>query len=110
MTLEEASNIVNLWGIHLEHVTGKLSVLFSAKIPESFLPFPIKKIELALNILAEYHHNQGNIKTEKDLLNSIGSLLFYIDDEKAILEAAKFFDDSSWRKSFLPIFKNLQTK
>jgi hypothetical protein len=108
MTLDEASKIVKIWGIYLEYVGGKLVSLFGAYIPESFLPFPKKTLEEALNIVAEHHHNMGNQDTVKGLQSTIASLLFYTDDEEAILKSAELFNNPSWRKATLPVFKKFQ--
>ena len=84
--------------------------LFSANIPESFLPFPKKMIEEAMSILAKHHHNTGNQEAVKAIRNSIGFLTAHTDDERAILEVLKVFNDPEWRKATLPAFKEFQKK
>ena len=108
MTLDEASKIVQIWGRYLEYFQGKLNFIFSARIPESFLPCPLKTIEEAINIVAEQYHNQGNQEAVNALQSGIGWLTAYTNDEKAVLSAAKAFNDPKWRKAMLPAFKKFQ--
>lgn len=108
MTLDEASKIVNIWGIYLEHVFGKLNLLFGACIPESFLPFPKDTLEEALNIVAKRHHNEGNLEASKLIQGTVGYLVGHEDDEEAILRASKYFSDPAWRKNLLRALKQFQ--
>jgi hypothetical protein len=108
MTLDKASKIVKIWGIYLEYMGGKLNLIFGACIPESFLPFPIETLEEALNAVAEHHHNMGNKDGVKALDGSFGALTGYKDDEEAVLQAAKLFNDPKWREAMLPVFKKFQ--
>jgi hypothetical protein len=108
MTLDHASKIVAIWGTYLEYMGGKLNLIFGANIPESLLPFPINTLEQALNIVAEYHHNLGNKDAVRDLQGSIGWLTAFTDDDKALLQAAKLFNNSEWREAMLPALKNFQ--
>ncbi|MEK7520048.1 MAG: hypothetical protein AAB581_02290 [Patescibacteria group bacterium] len=108
MTLDEASKIVQIWGIYLEYFQGKLIFIFSASIPESFLPFPLKTIEEAVNIVTEQHHNTGNQEAVRALQVGIAALSAYADDEEAVLSAAKAFNDEKWRQVMLPALKKFQ--
>ena len=108
MTLDKASKIVNIWGVYLEYIGGKLNIIFGAYIPESFLPFPKETLEEALNTVAEYHHNMGNKDRVKALHAGIGCLTGYKDDEETLLQAAKLFNDPKWREVMLPVFKKFQ--
>lgn len=108
MTFEKANKIVQIWGKYLEYASGKLMSAFGARIPESFLPFPKKTLEEALNIIAEYHHNNGNQDKVKLIQETAVLLTTYIDDEEAFLQAAKSFNDPSWRKAMFPAFKEFQ--
>ena len=108
MTFDKASKIVNIWGIYLEYMGGKLNLIFGASIPESLLPFPIETLEQALNTVAEHHHKMGNNDVVKDLHRSIGCLTGYKDDEEAVLQAARLFNDPKWREAVLPVFKRFQ--
>ncbi len=110
MTSEQASKIVTAWGIHLEHVSGKLNCLFMASIPESFLPFPIKTIEEALNLVIKQHHDLGNQDAIKALQNSIGHLTAYTNDEEAILKAGQRFSIPEWREKIIPTLEELQKR
>lgn len=109
MTLNEASKITQIWGTYLEYVGGKLLIVFGARIPESFLPFPIDTLEEALNIMIEYHHKRGNQQVVESLKASFGALTMYVDDEEAILQAAKQFNEPMWRQRFIPALKKCQT-
>jgi hypothetical protein len=40
MTLDESAKIVQIWGKFLEYVGGRFTLIFCARIPESFLPYP----------------------------------------------------------------------
>jgi len=108
MTLNEASKITQIWGRCLEYLGGKLLIVFGPRIPESFLPFPVNTLEEALNIMIEYHHNQGNQKVVEGLTMSLSALTMYVDDEEAILEAAKKFNEPGWRERFVPTLKKFQ--
>ena len=108
MTLDQASKIVDIWGKHLEFFNGKLLILFSGKIPESFLPFSKKTIEEASNIIAKHHYDNGNQSAVDAIHTSIAGLMMYIDDEEAISQSANSFSSEGWRKAFLPKFKKLQ--
>ncbi len=105
MTLNEAVKIIQVWGKYLEYSSAKLMLIFASNIPESFLPFPRKTLEEALNIAAEHYRKMGNDKVVKAMQNSIGFLEAYRDDEEAILQAAKLFNDPKWREAMLPAFK-----
>jgi len=65
-------------------------------------------LEEAINTIAEHHHNLGNVKAVRDLQGSIGGLTAYVDDEEAVLETAKLFNNPEWRKAMLPAFKKFQ--
>jgi hypothetical protein len=108
MTLNEASKITQIWGRYLEYMGGKLLIVFGARIPESFLPFPIDILEEALNIMIEYHHKRGNKRVVEGLKVTFGALTMYVDDEEAILEAAKHFNEPRWRERFIPTLKKCQ--
>ena len=108
MTFDEASKIVQIWGRYLEYVSGKVAFLFGASIPESFLPFPKDTLLEALNIVAEHHHKTGNQRGVKLMQETAAALIAYVDDEEALLQAAKNFNDPKWREAFLPALKKFQ--
>jgi hypothetical protein len=105
MTFDEANKIVHIWGTYLEYCQGRLHSIFFSHIPESFLPFPKDTIEEALNIVAKHYHNMGNRDQVKLLQRSMGCLLFYEDDEEALLQAAKCFNDPKFREVVLLTLK-----
>ena len=78
MTFNQASKIVDIYGKHLEFFNGKLLILFSGKIPESFLPFSKKTIEEASNMIARHHHDNGNQWAVDAMHVGIACLIIYI--------------------------------
>lgn len=97
LTLEEAQNIVNIWGVHLEHA-GMLRILFMAGIPESLLPYPIDIIQGALNKMEAYYWKQGQHDRVKLLEETEVLLVQYSHDEKAIKEFMSRFSDKKIMK------------
>lgn len=87
MTLEEADKIFKGWQEYAE-INDKLQQLFgfsSCAIPESFLPYPRKILEEALNIIAKKHFDAKDYKTSALIQEQgFGSLIFYENDEIAI--------------------------
>ena len=108
MTFQEANKIFQIWGVYLEYVHGKLNFIFGGHIPESFLPFPLKTLEEAINIVAEHYHNMGNQEAVKVIQSGIGWLTAYTNDEEAVLQAAQLLNDPKWREVMLPAFKKFQ--
>lgn len=108
MTIEKASKIIEIYGIHLEYCS-KLIYVFSSHIPESFLPFPKNIIEKASDVMAEHYHNNGNNVALNSIEVSRAHLISYINDEEAILQAVKFWNEHTWREAILPAFKNFQS-
>lgn len=107
LTLEEAQNIVYIWGDFLEH-TGGERVLFGISIPESFLPYPINILQGALNKMEAYYHKQG-LYERVGLLEGTESLLVqYTSDEEAIKEALSHFSNEKWLEAFIPALKDYQ--
>jgi hypothetical protein len=58
--------------------------------------------------VAEYHHKRGNERAVEHLQASAAALIAYVDDEEALLQAAKNFKYPNWRKAFLPSLKKFQ--
>ena len=108
MTLNEANKIVQIYGKYLEYIGGKLLTIFCARIPQSLLPYPKDVLEEALNIMAEYHHKAGNHNVVNSIQTTIAALIGYVDDEEAILQAAKNFNEPGWRKTMLSAIKKSQ--
>jgi len=105
MTFNEADKIVHIYGRYLEYCSH-ITIIFCCRIPESFLPFPKDTLEEALNIMAEHYHKAGD-QHRVNLMQDVAiTLSTYIDDEEAILEAARNFNDPKCRKEFLlPVLK-----
>ncbi|MBF8250178.1 MAG: hypothetical protein HW400_779 [Candidatus Levybacteria bacterium] len=89
MTLEEADKISRDWKAFAE-INDKLWKIFTS-IPESFLPYPSKILEEALNIVAKSYYDERDIKTSDIIKNSISLLIKYKKDEDAIEDIADNF-------------------
>ena len=107
MTLNEADKIVRIYGRYLEYCS-KITAIFLPRIPESFLPFPKDTLFEALNIMTKHYHATGNQRGVKLIQEIAGHLISYVDDEEALLQAAKLFNDPKWRQAFVLTLKNLQ--
>ena len=110
MTFTEADKIVQIWVRYLEYVSGKVAMVFGVRIPESFLPFPKDVLNEALNIMSEHHLETGNQRRADLIKETAAELNAYVDDEEAVLQAAKLFNDPKWREVMLPSFKEFQKK
>ncbi len=108
MTPQEAYKIIKIWGKYVEYAHGKVFLIFGDNIPESLLPFPKKVIEEASSIMMKICHEQG----KKEMEGFIGACSFaltsYIDDEKALLQASKDFQDQEWRRTSISTLKDFQ--
>ena len=109
MTLDEASNVVQICGKFLEVASGQLTFIFGADIPESLLPYSKGTIQEAFQMITEYHQKNGNQQMVEQLQFAVSCLMMCVDDEEALLEAAKKFNDPKWRDVFLPRLKKLQS-
>ncbi len=107
MTFEEASKITQIYGIHLEYIHGKLSLLFFGSIPESLLPFSKSKITSALDFLVIHYNFVKNDDVATEIKNSSIFLDRYVDDNYALGDAAKNFCDQNWQSMILPKLKNI---
>jgi hypothetical protein len=107
MTLDKASKIVQIYGRYLEYCS-KITAIFLPHIPESFLPFPKDTLFEALNIMTKHHQEAGNQRGVKLIQEIAGHLISYVDDEKALLQTAKYFNDPKWRQAFVLTLKNSQ--
>jgi hypothetical protein len=107
MTFDEADKIVLIYGRYLEYCSHIL-MIFGARIPESFLPFPKDTLEKALNIMAEHYHKAGDQHRVKLMQEVAANLPAYVDDEEALIRTAKLFNDPKWRDAFLPVLKKSQ--
>lgn len=99
LTLEEAQNIVTIWGAYLEH-SGGLMILFGGNIPESLLPYPIDILQGALNKMEAHYYGRGLHDRVKLLEETEVLLVQYINDRKAMGESGKRFDDKKWQEVF----------
>lgn len=111
MTTDEADKIVKIWGKYLEHVFGRLNMLFSSpggQIPESLLPYPKKTLEIALNTMDKHYHDTRNKRGMELMRETMILLEFYGDDDKAMQHAGEVFQDETKRKRIINAIKDWQ--
>lgn len=97
MTFEEADRIFRIWGRYLEYCS-RIVMVFGNHIPESFLPFPEDTLFEAFTILNSHYHKIGNYRMVDLIKETSSNLEAYVDDEKALIEAAKIFVDQERRQ------------
>ena len=97
MNLKQAQDVAAEYGGFLEWAHSRLFTIFFSDIPESLLPHTSQYIEDSLNIVAENYHNHRDFEKVKLLQETIGTLIFYKDDEKAILQVLEFISEEKWR-------------
>jgi hypothetical protein len=107
MTLQEASKIMDIYGIYLEYIHGNLSMLFFGSIPESILPFSKEKIQKALDMMIDYHRSMKNNDAVDAIQNSVIFLDLYVEDKNALNDASKRFADEEWQSLVLSRIKNV---
>jgi hypothetical protein len=106
--IQFVEEVVHVWGRYLEWVHPKINLIFLPRIPESFLPFPKEILLECLSIMANHYSKTGNQRRVELMLETAPYLHLYVDDEEALLQAAKHFNDPEWRKAILPAFKSFQ--
>jgi hypothetical protein len=72
VTQEEAEKIFKSWLDYLE-TADKFSKLM-LPVPESFLPYPVKMLEEAMNIVAKDYFDSGDHKYAKSIQDNMGHL------------------------------------
>jgi hypothetical protein len=82
MTPQEAEKIFRAWQEYIE-INDKMDKVFSS-IPESFLPYPVKVLEEALNIEAKKYFDAGDKKMSRNIQEVMCTLIRYKDDEEAL--------------------------
>lgn len=107
LTLEEAENIVQVWGIFLEH-SGGLRTFFGIDIPRSLLPYPIEIIQGALNKMEALYWKAGNKERVKLLEETEMLLMQFSDDKEAIENTIKRLQDEDWQEIVISSIKNYQ--
>jgi hypothetical protein len=103
MTTKEAHNILHIYGLYLQHQSGKVSLLFSADIPEFFLPYPKKKLQEAFAFIC--NDPISNERTKVLAKECMMDMWQYNETEEAIIRASDNFSNSEWRKAMLPALK-----
>jgi hypothetical protein len=107
ITLEEAQNIVSVWGVYLER-SSNLNFLFGSNIPESLLPYPVDILQGALNKMEAFYYEQGLQDRVKLLEGTEMMLIQYTNDEEAIKEAVSNFTNKKWQDAMLSGLQNFQ--
>ena len=109
MNLKQAQKIVNDYGGFIECALFRYNItIFLEFIPESLLPYPPQLIEDAINIVAEYYHYCGDKETVNDLQRCGIHLLYFKDDQKAILAAVKNFNEKKWLDLHTELIKDFR--
>jgi hypothetical protein len=107
LTLEEAQNIVFVWGAYLEH-TGGLRILFGINIPESLLPYPLDILQGALNKMEAYYYEQEQHDEVKLLEGTEALLMQYSDDGEAIKESISHLSDTKRQVTMIESLRDYQ--
>lgn len=107
VTLDEADVIVGIYGKYLQY-TDAANYFFASYIPESLLPYPKDTLIEALTIMAEHYYNTGDQHSVRLMEEVTAALGRYVDDEEALLEAAKNFSEPKFRDSFIKGSKDMQ--
>jgi len=108
MHLKQAQKVFSDYGGFIECAFFRFHTVFLGIIPESLLPYSVKYIEEAFNIVAKYYHDKGDKKSVELLQRSIGWLLWFEDDEKAILEAVKNFNEKKMYDLIVELIKGFR--
>lgn len=107
LTLEEAQNIVSVWGVYLEH-SGGLRILFGLNIPESLLPYPRDIIQGAINKMEVFYYSQGLQDRVKLLEGTEMILIQYTNNEEAIKETISILSDKTWQEALIRSLQDYQ--
>lgn len=107
LTLEEAQNIVSVWGAYLEH-TGGLRILFGINIPESLLPYPLDILQGALNKMEAFYYGQGQHDKVKLLEETEMILMQYADDGEAIKESMSYLSNTKRQETTIESLQDYQ--
>lgn len=108
MTLDEIDKILPIWGKFLEYTHGRLVLIFSTHIPESLLPFPKELLYEVFKLAEEQFQKMGDKRAAELMKESPGWLMWYVDDEDALLRAGKDFNDPKRRKLMITMLKDGQ--
>ena len=107
LTLEEAQNIVHVWGVYLEH-SGGLRFLFGINMPESLLPYPRDILQGALNKMEAFYYEQGEHDKVKLLEGTEMMLMEYAEDGEAIRGSISKFSDKKWQEAMIKGLRDYQ--
>ena len=107
LTPEEASNIVHIWGIFLEH-SGGLRYLLGTSVPKSLLPYPIAILQGALNKMEAYYWERGEKDRVKLLEETEAMLIQFTSDKEALKDIVDKLCNKKWMKILVPGLKSHQ--
>lgn len=85
MTHNEANKIFEDWKAYMS-IVDKMDRIFS-QIPESFLPYPPKILEEALNIVAKKFFDNGDKEDADAIQGTMGAFLFKHEKDEAAFES-----------------------
>lgn len=106
MNIKIAEAIMHDYGKFLEIAHGGLMALFLTEIPESLLPYPKVKIEEALRTMADFFQENETIR--RNIEACLSSLLFYVEDERALESFWERIKNKEFLKKFLEGRKKMQ--
>lgn len=106
MDLKEAEKIVSVYGGFIEWALWRLNAIFFYNIPESLLPYSVKCIEEASNIVAKSYHDKGDKKTVEDIQRCKCLLVEFKNTEEAMFEVFERFKSKTWYDCSINIIKS----
>ena len=110
MDLKEAEKVVTVYGEFLSWNYDRLDVIFFGNKPESFLPFSLECIEVALNMVAKSYHDLGDYKKSKVHQDAISFLYGYEKDEEVMLKLVQAYKNKEMYDVFIGFIKGLRDK
>jgi len=109
MDLKEAQKVVSEYGGFLECANERFGAIFFTHIPQSLLPFPPEHIEEALNVVAKFYHEKGDMGKVRLHQEVMAELMCFKSDEDALLQAIKMFNDKKFWDFVMESVKNFRS-
>ena len=110
LTLNEAQSAVDDYSGFLANcIYARLHAVFFSIIPESLLPYSPDYLEKALNLVAKHYYEKGDTNKVKSHHAILALLASFEDDEKAMIQIVKSFEDKIWRDMVINFVKNFRT-
>lgn len=108
LTLDEALNIVNIYGTHLEHM-GVFRIIFGTNLPETSLPYPLEITQAALNKMQAYYFEHGHNEKVKLLEETEMMLISYTHDDEALNQLKSIVEDEKRLSSLIKATQGYQS-